>query len=73
MNKNTKLVHYITQRGELHTKYITNVEIIPREMDMIKILKWNFHVDELQRKHRYDMVLCHGISSELKTDLCLYN
>ena len=37
----------------------------------MKIVGWNFHVEESQNNHKYDVTLCHDIIPELKIDLCL--
>ena len=34
----------------------------------MKIVKWDFHLDDSQSKHRYDMILGCDILSELKID-----
>ena len=33
-------------------------------------MTYNFHVDELQDKYKYDMILVRDILSELNIDLC---
>ena len=38
-----------------------------------KIVTWNFHVDDSQGYHRYNMILVCEIFSELNIDLCFYN
>ena len=38
-------------------------------MDAMKIVKRNFHVDDSQTNHRYNMILDCDILYELKTDL----
>ena len=42
-------------------------------MDSMKRVKCNFHVDNLQSNHRYDIILGLDILSKLKIDLCLSN
>ena len=36
-------------------------------------MMWNFHIDDSQGCHRYDMILRCDIFSELNIDLCLSN
>ena len=70
-NKNTNPVHWNTQGGEFQMKYTTNAEIILPELGEMKIMKWDFHVDNPKNNHRYDMILGHDMLSKLKIVLCL--
>ena len=53
-------------------KYTTNVKIIPSELDMMKIMKWDFHVDDSQSNHMYNMILGRDILSKIKVDWIFY-
>ena len=71
--KNTKPVCWNTQGGEFQMRYTTNVDTILPELYATKIAKWNFHVDDSQNKHRYDIILGRDILSELNIYLRLYD
>ena len=55
--KKTKQVHWITQVGNFKENYMTNLEIIQKKMDAMKSVKCNFHMDDSQGNHSYDMIL----------------
>ena len=54
-NKNTKQLHRSTQGGDFNTNSTSKVEIVLPGIDEMKSMTWNFHVDDLQGTHRYDM------------------
>ena len=51
------MVRWIKQGGDFNTNYISKVKFVLPELDAMKSVTWNFHVDDLQGNHRYDMVL----------------
>ena len=67
--KMATLVLWSTQVGELQTKYKSNIEILLPKFDATKIITWEFHVDNSQRNHKYDMILGRDIFSELRIGL----
>ena len=72
--KNTKQVRWSKQGIDFNNKFTIKVEIVLAELYLLKILMCNFHVDDLQGRHRYDMIIGCDILSELNIDLCFsYN
>ena len=60
-----------TQGGFFQTNYKSNLEVVLPEFDAAKSMKWEFHVDDSQGDHNYNMILVRDILSELKIDLFL--
>ena len=54
------------------TTYKTNVELVLRELDAIKSVTWNIHMDDSQRNARYDIIVGRDLLSGLQLDLCFY-
>ena len=48
-------------RRWLKYEFTSKVEIVLPELDATKIVTYNFHVDDLQVTHRYDMKLVRAI------------
>ena len=69
----TKLVHFSTQWCDCNTDFTSKIQILLTELDVRKMITWNYHVDESQGKHKYDMILGRDIFSELKIVLYFYN
>ena len=65
------MVKRITQDCDFQTKYITNAEFIPSDVDAMKIVTYKFNVDEPQENERYDMIMGRDILSDLQIDFCL--
>ena len=40
---------------------------------MLRSITWDFHVDDSQGNHKYDMILGRGIFSGLQRDPCFFN
>ena len=72
-NKTTKTVCWSTQGCELNTNYTIKVKIAKPDMDAKKSVTWDFHVDDLQRTHRYETILGDYIFSKLNIDFCFSN
>ena len=53
--KITKPFRWSTQGGDFNTNSTSKVEIVLPGIDEMKSMTWNFHVDDLQGTHRYDM------------------
>ena len=68
-NKNNKPVHWSKKVGDFNTHYTSKVEIVLPELDATKSVMWNFHLDELQGNHRYNIILGHNILFKLKNGL----
>ena len=64
LNNKTKLFCWITQGGEFNTNYSSKVKHLLLELDLTKIVTWNFHVDDSQVKHGYNTMLGRDILSE---------
>ena len=69
-HKNTQPVKWSTQGGDVLTTYKTNVEFVLPELDVTKSLTWSFHVNDSQKKSRYDMIIGQDLLLEIKLDLC---
>ena len=69
-HKNTQPVKWSTKGGDFLTTYKTNVELVLTELDATKRMKWIFHVDDLQKHSRYDMIIGRDLLLELKLYLC---
>ena len=59
----TNPVHWRTQGGGFNKNYTSKVEMVLPELDLMKKLSWDFHVDDLQGNHGYDMILVPCIHS----------
>ena len=67
-NKTTKKVHWITQGDDFNTNYTSNVEMVLTYLDATKSVTCNFHMDNLQDLHRYDMILGRNVFYELNIE-----
>ena len=70
-NKKTQSVKWIIQGGDFLTTHKTNVELVLPKLDATKSVAWIFHVDDLQKNSRYDMIIGRDLLLKLKLDLCL--
>ena len=57
----TKSVHWSTKRWNFDKNYTNKVEIVLPELYGTKSVMWNFHVDDLHVKHRYNILLGYDI------------
>ena len=48
------------------TTHTTNVDFVLTELNATKILTWNFHVDDLWKHSRYNMIMGQDLLSELQ-------
>ena len=72
-HKKTQPVKWITRGGNFLTTHKTNVELVLPELDVTKSVTWVFHVNDSQKKFRYDMILGWELLLEPKLDLCFSN
>ena len=49
------------------------MELVLPELHATNSMTWNFHVDDLQKHSRYDMIMGRDLLLELKLDLCFSN
>ena len=49
------------------------MELVLPELHATNRMTWNFHVDDLQKHSRYDMIMGRDLLLELKLDLCFYD
>ena len=54
-------------------KHQSKVEIVLPELDAMKSITWNFHVDDSQGNYKYNMILGSDILSKLQIYLFLFN
>ena len=52
------------------TTHKTNVEMVLPKLDTTQSMMWSFHVDDLRKNSRYDMIIGWYLLLELKLDLC---
>ena len=66
----TTPVCWSAQVGDLNNNYTSNVEIVLPNIDAMKIVMLNFHMDDPQCTHRYNIILGFNKLSKLNKDLC---
>ena len=49
------------------------MELVLPELDVTKRVTWSFHVADLHKKLRYDMIIGQDLLFELKLYLCLFD
>ena len=69
-HKKTQSVKWITHSSDFLTTYKTNLELVLPELEATKSVTWRFHVNDLQKISRYDMIIVRYLLLELKLDLC---
>ena len=69
----TRSVRWSTQGCDFYTNPKFKVGIVIPKLYATKIITWNFHVDDLQGNHKYNMMLGRDILSEPKIDLRFSN
>ena len=67
------MVRLGAQGGEFNINLINKVEIFLLEIDVVKSMMWNFHMDGSQGHHRYGMILGGEILTKLNMELCFSN
>ena len=73
MEEKIKHVRRITQRGDFNNNFTSKVGIVLPEIYATKTVTWNFHVNEFQGSHKYDIIPGLDILYKLNMDLCLSN
>ena len=68
----TKPVRWSKKGGGFNTNYTIKVEVVLHELSVTKSVMWNFHVNNSQENHGYNMVLGRNIFSELNIYICFY-
>ena len=71
--KKTKQVCWSTQWIGFNTNYTSKVKFVPPDIYSKNILAWNYHVDDWQGNHRYDIILWRDILSKINIDLYFSN
>ena len=54
-----------------NTKYTSKIEILLPELYALKIVAWNFHMDDSQENHSYNIILGYDIWSKINNKLIL--